>query len=978
MRKVYWVRFRSKRFFAALIALITYLWLLSVESRSLLLFPLPNSSFSVLLQSWLSFGLSALEALIFLAVGMLVWLFARDRLVAKVLFGFSFAMMVIFATEITSSSDHFLSTLTTICSSLALLLLSILLLLFPKNYLLWHVPSGVDSTEVGGHLHFNQRRRYYAIRLRYGYLGILTLLSFTMAIGSILIFLLAIKLPDWLNTVENIYFLVGLIGILLTIIVSYRQSSSLRARQQFRIFLSGVLLAFAPFLLLTILPQALNLPPQYIVDGQISTITLALFPLALGYTILRYQILVFDMYVRRAVAWVVGSINLAFLICLVIALSSVLLASNVTASVVIVAIVMAVLGPCVWWLAHVSTERLFFSEILHYRRLLERPGMLANETIDLNEASRLLTLAAVNTFETQEVCILVLDDDTGYYRLYPALKDDDPADASRRSLVQTLLQVARPQALGGREGADGLEADEPLLERLALATRPLLLSEASKTDEELPTGLARYLTTTSPLDRSDPLLAPVLAQGKMIGVLVLGERGDHQQYAGPDFEAIHLIFVRFSPVLETARLYAQASRHVAILNTLYGASTMPIEAFETLEEVATVYTKVAAEAVMAGAEIWLYHEAELQLRCVTHEGAGPPLVTLDTLTPSPDMDWSTWFYQGESPEAGTSIDAPPCLPETPRFPFAWIPLKQGQAQIGILTLMYPRPHLFSHEEKRVLEMFASQCAAALENARITIELRAAYERQKELDQLKDQFIVTASHELRTPLTAVVGYIELLAAYNSTLAPDVRADFIAKAHRGCDELTLMVGNIMDASRVQFDEENISLSGVPLAESVQHVLEIMEAITRREGRAIQVDISPDVLVMADNVRLRQVLLNIVSNALKYSPQGCGIEITMDMDEKQVTVYVQDHGLGVPLEEQKHLFERFVRLERDMNSPVRGAGLGLFISKQLVEAMDGRIWVESTGVSGEGSRFAFTLKRSKPGEDTWRYSQLERQEV
>jgi len=262
----------------------------------------------------------------------------------------------------------------------------------------------------------------------------------------------------------------------------------------------------------------------------------------------------------------------------------------------------------------------------------------------------------------------------------------------------------------------------------------------------------------------------------------------------------------------------------------------------------------------------------------------------------------------------------------------------------------------------VLEIFANQCAIALENARITIELRAAYEHQKELDRLKDQFITTASHELRTPLTAVQGYIELLVSYHSTLASDVRADFITKAHRGCEELTLMVGNIMDASRVEVDVESVKLSSVPLVESVQHVLEILEAMTRREHRTIQADLPFDVLVMADQIRLRQILLNLLSNALKYSPVGSGIEIAMDMDDEQVTVRVQDHGLGVPLSEQERLFARFVRLERDMNSPVRGAGLGLYISKRLVEAMDGHIWIESTGVPNEGSTFVFTLKRSK----------------
>ena len=200
---------------------------------------------------------------------------------------------------------------------------------------------------------------------------------------------------------------------------------------------------------------------------------------------------------------------------------------------------------------------------------------------------------------------------------------------------------------------------------------------------------------------------------------------------------------------------------------------------------------------------------------------------------------------------------------------------------------------------------------------------------------------------------------MLSEYNLLLTPEAREEFIAKAHRGCDELVLMVGNIMDASRVGIDAENIRLSPISLPESVLHILEILEGITKRENRSVEVDIPPSLLVMADDLRLRQVLLNLVSNVLKYSPAGSPIAITADVHDEDVTLYVRDSGLGVPLEDQQHLFERFMRLDRDMNSPVRGAGLGLYISKQLIEAMGGRIWVESTGHPGEGSTFSFTLK-------------------
>ena len=378
-----------------------------------------------------------------------------------------------------------------------------------------------------------------------------------------------------------------------------------------------------------------------------------------------------------------------------------------------------------------------------------------------------------------------------------------------------------------------------------------------------------------------------------------------------------------------------------------------------LETVSSTFASVAAQAMNAGVEICLFDKAKKQLQRTTFVGVGGQLSFPDTVQMSRE-DWSTYYYSGKNifPHSNSSLAAPPCLNTKPDFPFAWLPLNDGEKHLGILIVTYPRPHLFFDEEVHVLDMFAHQCAATLENTKITLELRAAYERQKELDALKDQFIMTASHELRTPLTAVLGYVELLEEYNATLNADMRADFISKAHRGCDELTLMVNNIMDANRVQVDANSTKISSVSLAESVGHIVEIIEALSKREQRTVTITVPQTLNVMADTIRLRQILLNLVGNALKYSPHGTPIEISATHDDKLATVCVRDYGAGVPLEEQARLFDRFMRLERDMNSPVRGAGLGLYICKQLVEAMGGIIWVESSGQAGQGSSFFFTL--------------------
>jgi signal transduction histidine kinase len=980
MRYVQWTRTRTGRLLTILLVGLIYLLLLAVDG--LRFFPYETSHNVSLLLAWLSFGFSELVALLFLAVGALVWLYTRNRLVALVLFGFTFAMMTTFAMQTgDTSGDPLLSTISVISGALALLLFATLLLLFPRNHF-----------ALSGDQHRSHREQNNILLLR-GYLVVLTFLAAVVVLQDIFNYLQLSQLAGILFAIGNIYYVLALAGIITTIITSYRRTSSLRERQQHRLFVVGVILATTPLLLLTVLPLVLNLPG---IDGQWTTITLVLLPFALGYSILRYQILIFDAYIRRAAAWIVGVVYLALLGFVVIAISNLPLTGHASTAIIYFAIAIALLGgPVVWWLAHLVTDHLFFSEIKHYRRIVDQPGQLTREKLDSSDAARLITMAATSVFGTQEACLYVLDDDTGHYQLYPPLADDDASDAPRRSFIQRLLQAMSPAPLT----ISAVDVPLPLLqdthwlslhwlimdlvERIAGAARPLLLSEAARPEAAMPAGLARYLMTRAPREGFDPLLAPIRAQGKIIAVLVLGERGDHGQYAGPDFEAIALIEERYSPVLETARLDAQASRHVAILDALYSgvsAASGAGKAFQSADEVADAYTKIAAEAAQARAETWLYHASDGQLRHIIHVGPGPQLLSSDSSMSPRDSDWSSLFYHGEGPKPwqGSSSEIPSCLPQIPHFPFAWLPLKGGKQHVGTLALTYSRSHLFSQEEQRVLSMFADQFAVALENASFTVELRAAYERQKELDRLKDQFIITASHELRTPLTAVQGYIELLNTYNHNLSPERRAEFIMKAHRGCDELTLLVENIMDASRLQVDTENLNISQIPLAEPVRHITEILEGVTRQERRSINVAVPGDVYVMADELRLRQVLLNLVSNALKYSPPQSDVDITASMNDGNVNVSIRDRGKGVPLQDQARLFKRFVRLERDMNSPIRGAGLGLYISKRLIETMGGRIWVESTGKVGEGSIFTFTLKRVMLTQEMSESALVERQQA
>jgi signal transduction histidine kinase len=247
----------------------------------------------------------------------------------------------------------------------------------------------------------------------------------------------------------------------------------------------------------------------------------------------------------------------------------------------------------------------------------------------------------------------------------------------------------------------------------------------------------------------------------------------------------------------------------------------------------------------------------------------------------------------------------------------------------------------------------------IRSKRLIHESSLIYEPRKELDALQEQFISVASHELRTPLTTVQGYIELLCEHYDVIPPETQIEFLKKARVGCDDLNLMVNNIIDVHLAPGDVARMHLHPISLRLAILHVLEMLNATIQRERRSVTVYIERDLSVLADDLRLRQILLNLISNALKYSASGTRIEISALQDNTDVHISVQDYGLGVPPEQKRHLFNRFMRLERDMNSPVRGAGLGLYICEQFVSAMGGRIWVESSGISGEGCIFTFVLR-------------------
>jgi signal transduction histidine kinase/peroxiredoxin len=250
----------------------------------------------------------------------------------------------------------------------------------------------------------------------------------------------------------------------------------------------------------------------------------------------------------------------------------------------------------------------------------------------------------------------------------------------------------------------------------------------------------------------------------------------------------------------------------------------------------------------------------------------------------------------------------------------------------------------------------------------------AYQQEQDLAVLKDQFIIYVNHELRTPIMGLYGNVELLLKLGDRANADQRAGLLQRALRSGDATLKLLSSVLDADVLKPGSIQITPEAFVLIDLVRDTVagfdprEIgepgLEGIPYA-ARDVTCTIPADLKVYADPARLRQVIVNLLTNALKYSPAGSPIAIAAQRlaprggdVQGMVQVSVRDFGLGIPPKEAQKLFQRFVRLERDIAGPVRGTGVGLYLCRELIGAMGGRIWVESRGIPGEGSTFHFTL--------------------
>jgi PAS domain S-box-containing protein len=233
----------------------------------------------------------------------------------------------------------------------------------------------------------------------------------------------------------------------------------------------------------------------------------------------------------------------------------------------------------------------------------------------------------------------------------------------------------------------------------------------------------------------------------------------------------------------------------------------------------------------------------------------------------------------------------------------------------------------------------------------------------EVDRLKSEFVATVSHELRTPMTSVRGYVDVLLMGAAGALNENQMHFLNIVKNNTERLNILVNDLLDVSRIESGHVTLSPQALDLREVAEDVIGDVLRRSQEENKPMALSLeAPKKLprIYGDAERVRQIMGNLIDNAYHYTPENgtITVEIHPLNGGHDVQVDIRDNGVGISLEDQERVFERFYRGEHPLVLATPGTGLGLSIVKQIVEMHKGRIWMKSSGVPGEGSTFSFTL--------------------
>jgi signal transduction histidine kinase len=285
-----------------------------------------------------------------------------------------------------------------------------------------------------------------------------------------------------------------------------------------------------------------------------------------------------------------------------------------------------------------------------------------------------------------------------------------------------------------------------------------------------------------------------------------------------------------------------------------------------------------------------------------------------------------------------------------------VPLLRENRLLGGLIVNRKSAGEFAPDVIELLKTFATQSALAIQNARLFQEIEDKSRQLETASQHKSEFLANMSHELRTPLNAIIGFSEVLSERMFGEINDKQAEYLSDILESGRHLLSLINDILDLSKIEAGRMELETTDFDLPSAIESTLMLVRERAHRRAITLERTIDERLgVVRADERKVKQVLLNLLSNALKFTPEGGQVAVRAGMHNDEAEISVADTGVGIAPEDQAAVFEEFRQVGAAAKK-VEGTGLGLAISRKFIELHGGRIWVKSQ--VGSGSTFSFTL--------------------
>jgi len=469
------------------------------------------------------------------------------------------------------------------------------------------------------------------------------------------------------------------------------------------------------------------------------------------------------------------------------------------------------------------------------------------------------------------------------------------------------------------------------------------------------------------------IFVPMLWEGKVVGVIAVC-----RVTAGPFSDKEIALLKTFADqaviAVENARLFreleertTQLTRSVGELKAL-GEVGQAVSSTLDLETVlSTIVSRAAQLAGMDGGSIWEYNEAREEFHLHATDRLPDELVDALRATPIRKGEGALgrMALTGEPVEIRDMADERSYQSRLReailRYGFRSVlalPLLRENHILGALAVNRKTAGEFPPEVIDLLKTFATQSALAIQNARLFREIELKSRQLEIASQHKSEFLANMSHELRTPLNAIIGFSEVLAERMFGEVNEKQAEYLSDILESGRHLLGLINDILDLSKIEAGRMELEPSDFSLPGAIENTLILVRERAQRRGIALGRSVDSRIgTIRADERKVKQVLLNLLSNALKFTPEGGRIDVRAALQNGVAEISVSDTGVGIAPEDQETVFEEF-RQVGTAAKKVEGTGLGLAISRKFVELHGGKIWVKSE--VGKGSTFTFTLPR------------------